>query len=71
MEKKRFNLFKLLLFLVYPYDSTEKYSNPSHANMHAIYPVDIDYFSKYIGSVKALFWIIAAVIIAMVLSQLN
>ena len=71
MKEKLSDSFKSFLFLVCPDDSTEKYPGQKKEYLFKAHHVAAFNVAEYIGKIKAVFWIVASVLVAMGLAQLN
>jgi hypothetical protein len=65
MKKKRFEFTELVMFFLYPEDSTDRYPDtffPTHG-------FSVLHVPKYLEVMKTLFWMFIATLLAIVISQ--
>ncbi|MCD6487417.1 MAG: hypothetical protein J7K35_08870 [Syntrophobacterales bacterium] len=65
MKKKRFGFTKLVMFLLYPEDSTDRYPD-TFFTPHGFSALHVP---KYLEVMKTLFWMFIATLLATVISQ--
>ncbi len=71
MKKILSDPFKFFLFLVCPEDSTEKQSGLKKVHLFKANQFAAFNVAEYLGKIKAAFWVITSILIAMALAQLN
>lgn len=65
MKKKRFEFTELVMFFLYPEDSTDRYPN----TFFTAHGFPVLHVPKYLEVMKTLFWMLIATLLAIVISQ--